>query len=542
MSADDTWSAALALLAQPGARAQAAAPTGLFTDMPPELDELTPDRMVGKTALDVVVHEDRVPVIESWERAREQAVTSLVVRLLEPADHPAVRLTFFDLQDRLGIYLCVHVPTEETVQRAAPTAEPSGEGPVVPRFARVLKSQLARFTEVDDATTQLLGWSREELVGERSLQFVHPDDQDLAVASWLELLGAPGMGRRIRLRHIRKDGSYAWFEVTNYNFLEDPERGYVSCEIVDISEEMAAHEAARAREQLLQRLAEALPVGVIQLSADGVVVYSNSQLSGLLSTEVATFADVVAAVSEPDRDRARSAFAAVLGGLESAEAEVQLVAGDRRYCSVAVRRLDDGAGTTTGAVVCLSDITDSTRLRQELRHRATVDPLTSVLNRAGIHDTLNQVWQAPGAGVAVLFIDLDGFKAINDELGHEAGDRLLVTVAESLRRACRATDALGRLGGDEFLVVCGDLGEQEAGAVQERLRGALERTRMALPTGHVQAQASVGLAWTAAHGTNPTDLVAQADAAMYTAKAERHRQQAGGGAIPIQRSARSSTG
>lgn len=297
---------------------------------------------------------------------------------------------------------------------------------------------------------------------------MHPDDQDLAVASWLEMLGTPGLGRRVRLRHVRKDGSYAWFEVTNYNFLEDPERGFVSCEIIDISEEMAAHEAARAREQLLQRLAEALPVGVLQLSADGEAVYANRQLTDLLTTAATSFSDVVEAVAEDDRDRARSSFAAVLGGCERAEAEVQLAVGDRRYCSISVRRLDDGAGTTTGAVVCVSDVTDSTRLRQELRHRAAVDPLTQVFNRAGITDVLHQVWQSPGAGVGVLFIDLDGFKAVNDVLGHEVGDRLLVTVADTLRRACRGSDAVGRIGGDEFLIVCGDLEQDEALAVQQR--------------------------------------------------------------------------
>ena len=100
------------------------------------------------------------------------------------------------------------------------------------------------------------------MVGHRSIEFIHPDDHALAIDNWMEMLALPGPGRRVRLRHRRKDGSWVWFEVTNHNLLDDPDHGCVVCEIVDISEEMAAHEELRAREQLLDRLAEAIPLGL----------------------------------------------------------------------------------------------------------------------------------------------------------------------------------------------------------------------------------------------------------------------------------------
>lgn len=529
------WLSACALLDNPAGCVAAIADTGLFVELPDGLPGERP-LLAGKSALDVAAAADREAVIVAWERTRASGSASVLVRTRDPQHGATAVLHFIDLRARIGVYLCVLVPSEEPVDRPAEPVPVEGVN-APPRLARVYKDQTAVFVEVDDATTALLGWSREEMVGRRSLEFIHPDDRDLAVASWMEVLGAPGMGRRVRLRHVRKDGTYAWFEITNYNHLEDAERACVAAEIVDISEEMAAHEQVRAREQLLQRLAEALPVGVVQLTAHGDVVYVNSQLEQMLGVRAQGLADIVVTVVDRDRESAAAAFAAVLAGEDAAVAEVQLPGADQRYCSITVRRLDDGAGTTTGAVACLTDITDGTRLRQELRRRVTVDPLTDLLNRAGISEALDQRWDAPGRGIGVLFIDLDGFKGVNDELGHETGDRLLATVADALREGCRTSDEIGRLGGDEFLVVCGDVDERQAKRVRERVRSALGSAFLATDAGCVPVLASVGLAWTTADAGTPAELVAQADQAMYANKARREAGRAAT-AVPVQGSAR----
>lgn len=506
---DDTaWRALEALLRDPAATVGAIAQNGLFVDLPAELAHLEPRRTPGRSALDLVQPADRRAVITAFERTASEGGAQVDVGLREPSAAPSGSLHFADLRARLGVFVSVLVPT---TQAARPVTEaPAGDVEERPRFARVAKNEFSRFVEVDDAWCEMLGWSRDELIGSRSLDLIHPDDQDLAVASWMDLQGTPGLGRRVRLRHLRKDGSWAWFEVTNHNLMEDPEHGCVRCEIVDISEEMAAHEQVRAREQLLHRLAEALPAGVVQLSADGGVVYSNRQLQELLARPVSTLADLLAAVAGDDRDGAEAAFLSVLDGAGEADVEVALAREDRRWCAVSVRRLDDGAGTTTGAVGCLTDTTDSARLRHELSQQATVDPLTGAHNRAGSDVALAEAFALPGAGVAVLFVDLDDFKTVNDALGHEAGDRLLVDVADALRTACRSGDTVGRVGGDEFLVVCRDVGQEAASALHARVEAGL-------PDG----TASVGLAWQAGDHGAPADLVARADAAMYEAKARR---------------------
>jgi len=128
------------------------------------------------------------------------------------------------------------------------------------------------FLEVDEALTQILGRSGADLVGQLSLEFIHPDDHELAIDNWMQMLATRGPISRVRLRHLHSDGSWIWMEITNHNMLEDPAYGYVVAEMMDISDEMAAHEELRAREQLLERLAEALPVGVVQVDADGRVI------------------------------------------------------------------------------------------------------------------------------------------------------------------------------------------------------------------------------------------------------------------------------
>lgn len=157
-----------------------------------------------------------------------------------------------------------------------------------------------------------------------------------------------------------------------------------------------------------------------------------------------------------------------------------------------------------------------------LREAAEIDPLTGLLNRASLLDRLAHAVEAPHDArrrLVVAFIDLDGFKAVNDRRGHVVGDRLLAAVAAGLRSAMRESDVLARYGGDEFVCLRqsgADQGDLEAWA--GRLRGSIEDAASGVdPTNRVSA--SIGLCVVDdARGMNPTDLIARADAAMYEAK------------------------
>jgi diguanylate cyclase (GGDEF)-like protein len=160
-------------------------------------------------------------------------------------------------------------------------------------------------------------------------------------------------------------------------------------------------------------------------------------------------------------------------------------------------------------------------ISDQLRHQATHDPLTGLPNRAAVFDWLSAALASgPGTRAGLCYLDLDGFKGINDRYGHEAGDELLVAVASRIGETARAYGALaGRVGGDEFVVVA----EAAAGvpglvALAAAILGELSRP-IPLRIGRVCISACAGIAECAAGAQAPASLIADADAALYVAKA-----------------------
>ncbi|HEX9313801.1 MAG TPA: EAL domain-containing protein, partial [Actinomycetota bacterium] len=169
----------------------------------------------------------------------------------------------------------------------------------------------------------------------------------------------------------------------------------------------------------------------------------------------------------------------------------------------------------------MEDLTGWKRTEEDLMHRALHDPLTDLPNRSLLMDRLSQALARSGrrrSSVAVLFIDLDHFKLINDELGHDVGDQLLVTIAGRLLGVTRAQDTVARFAGDEFVMLCEDVeGEQAARAIGERVVRAVS-TPLTVKQGEALTTASVGIAMAAGSDDRPEVLVEHADRAMYRAK------------------------
>ena len=476
------------------------------------------EQMAGApTMLELVVPADRVIAAKLWGQAHRHGTASAPVRLERQPDRPGF-LCFFDVRAVHGVMVVVFV-------------EGSGQtGPVLatrplplrrPRFARAGKDAGAAYRWVDPALSAMLGWAPDEVIGHRTLEFVHPDDHEVGVANWMEMLDTPGRGHRVRLRHRHRDGTWVWLEVTNFNRLATAEHGDVLTEIVDISEEMAALEALRAREQLLAQLTDSVPVGLFHADAMGHLLFSNRRLHDITGPAAArTLDEQLAAVVGEDR-------AALEAALRSPRADVEIALraadGTVTHCSLKVRALTDDEGNASGLTGCLEDITAMVRSRRELEAKAATDPLTGCLNREATLVGLQAVLDGPAPderrrGTAVIFVDLDGFKRINDDLGHAAGDAFLVTVADRMRASIRPGDLLGRFGGDEFVVVCtGVPGPAEA----FEIAGTLGRRAFQRPgdgTGATPSRASIGVAWTDTPGASGTQLIEAADAAMYVSK------------------------
>lgn len=286
------------------------------------------------------------------------------------------------------------------------------------------------------------------------------------------------------------------------------------------SEEMAAVEAVRANEQLLRRLADALPVGVVHFGLDLRIILANDALYQIFGADPGQPEGVLAECVR-DLEPVRDALQRVFQGNDT-DLEVQIDRRDgkgSRHCSFVLRALTSAEGEVTGAVGCLTDVTDSLRLRTELERRATFDPLTGCVNRSVALNTLVEALLNRRKGTAVMFLDLDGFKSINDGFGHGVGDTVLVTVAARLRDAVRGGDVVGRIGGDEFLVICPEVDDQgSALALAERIT-ALVRGPLDVAPDRVEIQPSVGVAWVGGGDAITAEaLVALADEAMYRSK------------------------
>jgi len=173
-------------------------------------------------------------------------------------------------------------------------------------------------------------------------------------------------------------------------------------------------------------------------------------------------------------------------------------------------------------VAVLRDVTERRRLQEKLERLAHYDPLTTLPNRALFFDRLeNAVARArrEDRRFALLFIDLDGFKAVNDRFGHDAGDFLLFEIAKRLRSAIRDSDTAGRMGGDEFTVLLENIAKvDDAAAVADKIRAALVEPA-AVPSGEkVTVGASIGIAVFPDDGADGESILKAADSAMYAIK------------------------
>ncbi len=178
-------------------------------------------------------------------------------------------------------------------------------------------------------------------------------------------------------------------------------------------------------------------------------------------------------------------------------------------------------GKTQYSIGHIQDITERKAIDELLTRQAMQDPLTGLPNRGAFLDQLGRTLanaRGHSGRLAVLFLDIDHFKVVNDSLGHDAGDQLLITIGERLRRILRPADSVARFGGDEFTVLCRDIRQPTAASkMAERIQEEVAHPVL-LPQGEVFVTASIGIALSDRMHTDGGALVRDADAAMYRAK------------------------
>lgn len=289
----------------------------------------------------------------------------------------------------------------------------------------------------------------------------------------------------------------------------------------------------RRREQLMRLTFDQSPVPMVRLAwIDGVageVLDVNPAAANLLGPPVPDLVGRTLDRFTHPEERGTALVPADSPG-QARRREVRLVHSDGHEIWVAITATVVESGPEGGiseatdepfALVVLEDITARKVAETTLTHQALHDALTGVLNRYALVDrlesALNRLWR-DSSYVAVLFCDLDGFKNLNDTLGHRAGDQVLVAVSERLRTIMRPQDTVARLGGDEFVLICEDLPSPAlARVIGERIREAM-RVPFTVDGRDYGITTSVGIATTIDPKTRTEDLLRRADLAMYRAK------------------------
>lgn len=275
----------------------------------------------------------------------------------------------------------------------------------------------------------------------------------------------------------------------------------------------------RSRSQL-DLLSEALPVGAFVVNRSGEFEFQSQVLKDMLGGATESLLQWTSLIHPDDQDAVEMGINKLtFEDRLSVEARMRL--GDEKYAPVRfVGQVVRSEGGVVDVVVgFIEDLTESSALRREVERAATVDDLTSLPNRFVLDENLRTRLDQPALHqTAVLFVDLDGFKLINDTQGHGVGDQVLLEVAQRFRRAIRPRDLVARFGGDEFVVVASRIDDvSEALAIARRLHDVLA-TPVVVDGRALSVGASVGIAL-ADRDSNPDQLIGDADIAMYEAKA-----------------------
>ncbi|RYY46401.1 MAG: EAL domain-containing protein [Actinomycetales bacterium] len=284
----------------------------------------------------------------------------------------------------------------------------------------------------------------------------------------------------------------------------------------------------RNSEERFRRVFEEGLTGKLIVDGAGTILQANATMASVLGRARADIVDHPVDdlfVSEIDRSRVRALLGDDTAALKG-EMQLHAAAGRLVWGLVATTWITAQNGATV-LLVQVDDITGRREAEQKLTSMALHDELTGLPNRRLLLDRCEQAFavarsgRSSGGWVSVLFLDLDGFKAVNDRTGHDAGDQLLVSIAQDLRAAIRPTDTLARIGGDEFVVLLEhDDGQEDLHELAQRLVDAVRRTIPDEPVGLV-VSASVGIARVdvdAEPGVRPGQLIDRADSAMYRAK------------------------
>jgi diguanylate cyclase (GGDEF)-like protein/PAS domain S-box-containing protein len=375
-----------------------------------------------------------------------------------------------------------------------------------------------------------LGYAPSETFSLFGGDLLHPDDLKTVTDAFAAGQIGPGETLSLEMRIRASDESWRSFDLTITNLFDNPDVAGVVSNLHDITDRKASEMALRDAEERFRTSFDEAPIGMILVSREGRVLQANrafGQIVGRSRQEVVGMS--VQKLTHPDdREVSLSWRTQLLNGeVNNYQIEKRYLHADGHavWTSLHSSFVRDAEGHPLYAIGQIEDITERRAMSELMAHAAIHDPLTDLPNRLLFADRLELALARSLRGsrhVAVMFLDLDHFKLINDSMGHEGGDQLLRAVAERIRESVRPGDTVARFGGDEFTILFEDVADAaNAREVAERTLDGLAQP-FELDDGEVFVSASVGIALSSTGHDTPALLLRNADAAMYRAK-ERGR-------------------
>jgi diguanylate cyclase (GGDEF)-like protein/PAS domain S-box-containing protein len=387
-----------------------------------------------------------------------------------------------------------------------------------------------RFIRVNRFFCDMVAIAAEKLLGDFDfISVIHPDDRAVQAEQW-KTLQRQGQGFNTERRYVRPDGSILWGQLSVSVTLSDRNgRALRAIMFVqDVTQRKMAEAALRQSQDLL----------TLALTVGGVSTFRRDYQAGLIHCDALTRAmNALPPGSAPipaevwlrtvhpdDRERLLADFAEAHRQRQTITAfDYRFIHPEKgvRYAETRSKVEYDKDGTPLGSVGVIIDVTDRRRTETNLQHLAYHDPLTDLPNRSLFGLRLKERLERPSQHdlCAVLYLDLDNFKDVNDTLGHSVGDQLLREVTARLRSSCRPSDTVARLGGDEFAIIQYPILRRcDASVLAERIIAEIikpyevENHRVGIGT-------SIGIAVAPDDGVDPDRLLRSADMALYGAKA-----------------------
>jgi len=497
-----------------------------------ELTGYSEPELLGKYSLDLVHPEDK-------ETVRKKATESLKVGSSLPYEYRFVKknreiiwvlekVTSTEYKGkRATVGSFMDITERKQVEDALLESQARYRSIVETGGAGVITGDLnGNITFVNESFCKILGYSQGELVGKPFADFLHPDDKAMVLEEFAEGLATPEVGYQLEFRAIHKDGHTVWIHPSVAPVFHKNVLSAGTAIVFDITERKRLEETIKKSEERYRTILEEIQDNYFEADFTGRLTfvndamchtlgYSKKELIGMNYRVFAAKEDVEVVYRDFNRVYKTGET------IKSLSYKFIQKNGTVGFGELSISAIKNEEGEVIAFRGIARDVTERQRLEQELADIATHDFLTGLPNRVLLRDRLNvelEHAKRNATNLAVMMLDLDRFKVVNDTFGHSIGDKLLKAAGGHLSDFVRKSDTVARVGGDEFLVLLPKITKiEDATKVAQKILGAF-RKPFVIDSYQIRATTSIGIAIYPEDGEDADDLIANADTAMYWVK------------------------